>query len=68
MGEKIHPYQLLQIKLAELIRNTPAGERLLSEPRLAKELGVSRATLREAMRTFEAVSYTHLTLPTIYSV
>ncbi len=54
MGEKIHPYQLLQIKLAELIRNTPAGERLLSEPRLAKELGVSRATLREAMRTFEA--------------
>jgi GntR family transcriptional regulator len=36
-----------------LIANTPAGSRLTSEPELAKQLGVSRATLREAMRTFE---------------
>ncbi len=26
---------------------------MISEPELAKQLGVSRATLREAMRTFE---------------
>jgi GntR family transcriptional regulator len=36
-----------------LIGRTPAGSRLISEPELAKQLGVSRATLREAMRTFE---------------
>src|SRR5574340_1459615 len=53
MAETMHPYQRLQIELAELIENTPPGERLLSEPVLAKQLGVSRATLREAMRSFE---------------
>lgn len=47
------PFQRLQADLAALIQRTPAGARLESEPRLAKELGVSRATLREAMRTFE---------------
>jgi len=47
------PFQRLQSELAVLIANTPAGERLPSEPHLAKEMGVSRATLREAMRTFE---------------
>jgi GntR family transcriptional regulator len=47
------PFQRLQADLAALIARTPAGSRLVSEPRLAKELGVSRATLREAMRTFE---------------
>ena len=47
------PFQRLQIDLAALIARTPAGQRLLSEPELSKELGVSRATLREAMRTFE---------------
>lgn len=36
-----------------MIARTPAGSRLLSEPELAKHLNVSRATLREAMRTFE---------------
>lgn len=47
------PFQRLQSELAILISGTPAGERLPSEPQLAKKLGVSRATLREAMRTFE---------------
>ncbi len=47
------PFHRLQTDLAALIARTPAGQRLLSEPELAKELGVSRATLREAMRSFE---------------
>ena len=47
------PFQRLQSDLASLIAKTAAGERLLSEPELAKKMGVSRATLREAMRTFE---------------
>ena len=47
------PFQRLQIDLAALIERTPAGARLISEPDLAKQMGVSRATLREAMRTFE---------------
>jgi GntR family transcriptional regulator len=47
------PFQRLQVDLAALIARTPAGQRLLSEPELAKQLGVSRATLRDAMRTFE---------------
>jgi len=47
------PFQRLQADLAALIAGTPPGQRLTSEPELAKQLGVSRATLREAMRTFE---------------
>src|SRR5512143_1516888 len=47
------PFQRLQADLAKLIADTPAGSRLMSEPDLAKQMGVSRATLREAMRTFE---------------
>jgi len=47
------PFQRLQNDLAALIAKTSAGKRLPSEPFLAKQLGVSRATLREAMRMFE---------------
>ncbi len=45
--------QRLHEDLGKVIAETPPGERLLSEPALAKQLNVSRATLREAMRTFE---------------
>ena len=39
--------------LAEIIAGTNPGEHLPSEPKLSRSLGVSRATLREAMRLFE---------------
>jgi len=48
-----YPFRRLQSKLAEMIHSLPAESRLPSEPELAKQLGVSRATLREAMRSFE---------------
>ena len=47
------PFQRLQAELATLIARTPGGQRLPSEPELARQMGVSRATLREAMRSFE---------------
>jgi len=43
----------LHNQLEAIISQADAGQRLPSEPRLAEQLGVSRATLREAMRTFE---------------
>lgn len=51
--ENLHPFQRLQNQLAQLIANSNAGDRLPAEPELARQMGVSRATLREAMRTFE---------------
>ena len=48
-----HPFQRLHSKLSVLIASLPAGERFPAEPVLAKQLGVSRATLREVMRAFE---------------
>lgn len=54
MSDKPSTYQRLQNELSELIHNTPRGAKLPSEPKLAESLDVSRATLREAMRTFES--------------
>jgi GntR family transcriptional regulator len=45
--------ETLHENLEEIINMAEPGEKLPSEPKLARKLGVSRATLREAMRTFE---------------
>lgn len=46
-------YQKTTEALAALIKEVEPGTYLPSEPKLARKLGVSRATLREAMRVFE---------------
>ena len=52
-NDNLSLFQKLHLQLAEIIESTPAGQKLKSEPELAVSLGVSRATLREAMRSFE---------------
>lgn len=46
-------YHQAAVALEEILANTEPGDFLPSEPALAEQLGVSRATLRDAMRTFE---------------
>jgi len=52
MGKQ--PFHRLQIELGEMISKISPGEQLPAEPLLSRQMGVSRATLREAMRTFES--------------
>ena len=54
MTDNPSTYQRLQSTLSDLIQNAPKGSKLPSEPKLAEQFNVSRATLREAMRTFES--------------
>lgn len=48
-----HPSHRLQNDLRQLIASAKPGQKLPAEPELARQLGVSRSTLREAMRSFE---------------
>ena len=52
--ERESPAQRTQRELGERIASAEPGEKLPPEPELARQMGVSRSTLREAMRTFEA--------------
>jgi GntR family transcriptional regulator len=47
------PYRRSTEALADLLEHSEPGTVLPSEPTLAKQIGVSRATLREAMKGFE---------------
>lgn len=46
-------YMQAEEALAELLAQSEPGEQLPAEPELARILGISRATLREAIRSFE---------------
>lgn len=59
MMSTISKSERLTEELRNLITATPSGERLPSEPALAKRYHVSRATLREAMRGFETQGMIH---------
>jgi len=47
------PYRRTAEALAELLDRSQPGDPLPSEPKLAEQMGVSRATLRDAMRAFQ---------------
>lgn len=47
------PFQRLHKEIEEIILATAPEDKLPSEPELSRQLGVSRATLREVMRSFE---------------
>lgn len=53
MTRRRAPYRRTTEALADLLDQSEPGTVLPSEPTLAKQFGVSRATLREAMRGFE---------------
>jgi GntR family transcriptional regulator len=53
MSKNLSRSQHLHESLAQIIAITQPGGCLPSEPQLARQLGVSRASLREAIRTFE---------------
>lgn len=59
MNSRPRTSQRLHENLGRIINSKEPGEKLPSEPVLAKHLGVSRATLREAMRTFETQGLIH---------
>jgi len=48
------PFYRLQRELGKIISEAAPGEQLPPEPEFARQLGVARSTLREAMRSFEA--------------
>lgn len=51
--------QRLHDALSQMIHAMKPGDRMPSEPELARQLSVSRATLREAMRIFETQGLIH---------
>ena len=59
MNPRPRTSQRIHETLGRIINSMEPGERLPSEPDLSRQLGVSRATLREAMRTFETQGFIH---------